>query len=1350
MMSCFKKISFVITVILCLLLSQDTWAQRLISRKYTIDDGLSSNRVYSIVQDTIGFVWFGTNNGLNRFDGINFKKYYYSEAEGSISSNSIRKLIIDKRNRMWIALDNGLDIYNPRTDSFSHFSACTDDGEQVNTRVLDIIEDRDGLIWIATNGAGLYCYSPETERLRVWKHTPDDARSIPQDVVVTLLEDSRGRIWLGTYNQGLSYYSKAEDTFNSYHRNNKPSSIPDNSIQRIFEDTYGNLWIGTFQNGLALYNYTSDSFTTFTDKENFLYHIQDIIEYSPGQLLVSSDNGIAVFNISEGKVMPREELALRLTGNSNKFIYSLYKDREESLWLGSYYDGIEFYSGFQNNFEYYSCNTDELSKPGRVVNALCEDVDGKFWIGTDDNGIFHFDPRSKQVKPYRTADAIHSTYYCIHDFLLDNGKLYAATYERGLEVFDLKTGHVTSYRHNREDTTSISSSRVFDLYKASNGRIYVGTSIGLCLFNRDTGTFWRVANIGKVSSIIEDGQGKIWVATSENGLYSYDLKTRKMSTYKFEPGNPNSLSRNTLTALALDRKKRLWVGTHGYGFCRYDEATDSFIRYSVPSFPNQIISSIIPEGDYLWISTNKGLAYYNPDTGELKTYTKSNGLYNEQFIPGAGIKSADGKILMGSADGFCYFPAQKITENQYDAPVVLTQMSILGNEVKARAFDSPLTSSIEFTRHITLNHRQSFIGFGFASLSYISPEENQYQYKLSGFDPEWRNAKGNQNNIQYTNLPAGDYVLQVRGTNSDNIWSTKEINLNIRILPPFFKSRLAYIIYAVLVCLCVVGLIFYLVRLSERKQRRRIEQINTEKEKELYNSKIEFFTHIAHEIRTPLSLIVGPLEYMRGSEVIEKQYGDYLGIIEQNYQRLSTLVNQLLDFRKVDAGLYKLTYNTYSLQALLQKVVALFEISTRQKNIRLHISVHPDDLSIITDEEAFTKIISNLLTNAMKYTREEITITASTNPGGGITIEVTDDGSGIPDSEKEKIFDAFYQAGNSKEINKLGIGIGLNMTRSIISLMGGHISADDRTDGKSGLTVSVFLPQQESVILQEKPQERLESVFLFNEADKELKDNLPDDEAEVKTQSILVVDDNPDILNFLSKVLTRDYFVISATSGEEAINILGSNQVDIIVSDVMMDEMNGFKLCRKIKSNIQTSHIPVVLLTAKTDTASKIEGLESGADAYMEKPFSPFHLNAQIRNLLDKREEVKRKYASNPFAEIHSTVHSKLDEEFMNKCSVIIENNISEPDFSVDTLAKELGMSRTSVFVKVKGITGMTPNDFIKLTRLKMACKMMTETSYRITEIGFLVGFSSSSYFAKCFQKQFGMLPTEFMKEIKK
>lgn len=1326
-------------------------AQRIFSTSYTMDDGLAANRVYSILQDSCGFMWFGTDDGLSRFDGIKFKNYYLSEYINATTSNSVKKIFIDRRGKMWIGLDSGIVIYDSQTDTFRPFNAKTETGETIQTYVVDMIEDNDGEVWIATNGKGLYRFSPNDEiRLRVYRNIPGESNCISQNILMTLQQDSKQNIWIGTYSEGLCCFDKHKNTFVTYKRSNLPDSLSDNSIQKILEDSHGNLWIGTFQNGLDLFNPATRTFTNYQDKSpnNLLYHIHDIKEYRPGELFISSDNGIGIFKADKGEIIQSDNPNLKIRTGANKFIYSIYIDKEKSLWLGSYFDGIKFYSAFQNNFKYYSCSLSATAQAGKVVNVIKEGKDDQYWIGTDDNGIFRFNAKTQEITPFRDAASIGTTYYCIHDLLVDGDKLYAATYGRGMEVFDLKTGKVESYLYNPEDSTSISSSRVFILYKASNGYIYVGTSNGICCYNPQQKKFTRMGSFaGRISAIIEDYHGKIWIGTSISGLYSYNIKTGKTTAYQ-RSDNPNSITKNVITTLAIDNRKRLWVGTYGQGLCRYNEDSDNFTRYDHLELPNKIITSIIPKGDLLWISTNKGLAVYNPDTEYLKTYSKSNGLYNEQFTPRSGVESSDGKLFLGSTGGFCYFFPQDLRENTYNPPVVLTNMTIFGKEVQANIPDSPIQRSIGYTDEIILEYNQSMIGFDFAALSYIAPKENNYQYMLEGLDSGWQFTKGNNNHLSYANLPAGEYVLRIKGTNSDKIWSSNEIQLKIKVLPPFLQSQLAYIIYAIMLLIILLLTVWYYIKRTEKRQKARMKRLNDEKEKELYNAKIDFFTNIAHEIRTPLSLIIGPLEYLMKTTSINNVYGEYLSIIEQNYKRLYALVTQLLDFRKVDSGAYKLSYDSYRVKDTIAKVTCIFELSTRQKKISIDTSSISEKMTMVTDEEAFTKIISNLLSNALKYAKSRISVTAVENDSE-IIITVTDDGIGITDQEKTKIFDAFYQVKNNSELNKLGIGIGLHMTRSLIQLMNGKIEAKDREDGKSGVAISVHFPKQ-AAISAAPPMKRVEDTIIaeISTEEGEPESILPDEPIK-KQYAVMVVDDNPEILDFLSKILSEEYFVISASSGEEALLILEKNNIDLIISDVMMEEMDGFELCGKIKTDINISHVPVILLTAKTDTESKIKGLESGADAYIEKPFSPFHLKAQLRNLLKKREKQQKTYASTPLSDLHSAVHNKLDEEFMKKCTDIILNNIEDSEFSVSTLAQELGMSRTSVFTKIKGIIGMTPNDFIKITRLKKACRMMIEGEYRVTEIGFLVGFSSSSYFAKCFQKQFGMLPTEFLKKAK-
>ncbi len=1318
-----------------ILLSVLAWqvkSQSIFSTIYNMDNGLANNRINTITQDKDGFMWFGTDDGLCRFDGIKFKTYILSDYIGENASSYITHLFIDSKNMMWIGTNNGITIFDYTNNKFKAFNATTSDSIKITAPVHDIIEDKDGNIWIGTDGQGVFRFNLEEEqRLSSFKYF--EGKNVTRKMIFSICEDSKNNIWFGTYSDGLYRYNKNNGKITEYKANGGEKSLSDNTIHKIYEDSHGNLWIGTFQNGLDKFDYETETFRNYKDNstDNLLYHIHDIKEFSPGNLLVASDNGVCYFTTDDLKIKRADNTSIKFRFSPEKFIYSIFIDKEQSLWLGSYFAGIQFFSPYQSNFKYFKCTANGSAK---VINCIAKDGEGGYLIGTDDDGIYRFDPTSKTTRPYRTAKDIKSTYYCIHDMLLDGELLYAATYERGLEVTDLKTGKMTSYLNNPKDSTTIPSSKIFKLLKASDGRIYIGTADGLCYYKKTTGEFINVGELkGIVQTITEDNNGMIWAGSKTNGLMRYDVKNNKCKIYRHN-GNPNSLPQNAISALCLDNNKRLWVGLVGKGICLYDSEKDEFVKCKGLELPNNIVSSIIAYGDNLWISTNKGISNFNPGKSIIKSYSKSSGLINEQFTTGASLITEEGEIMLGTANGFCIFQPQGLRENSYNAPLKLTNITVMGNRID------------NITDKLSVNYDQSIIGLDFSVLSYTSPKDNSYQYILEGLDNNWIKAKGDNNHISYNKLPAGKYILKIKGQNSDGIECKNEIKLNLEVKPPFLRSNVAYSMYVIIFLFaCFLSARYYIVR-SHKKQQKNLMRLTREKEKELYNSKIEFFTNIAHEIRTPLSLIIGPLDHLMRTTDINDKYGDYLNIIEHNYKRLYTLVNQLLDFRKVDSGVLEFSYRKYNLKELVKKTYTVFELSIKQKNLRIETSGIDDNLEINTDEESFIKIMSNLISNAIKYAKKTIDISAE-KQSNYIIITVTDDGPGIEENEKKKIFEAFYQVKRNNDSQTPGIGIGLHIANSVVQMMDGNITVDNRTDGNKGVCFTVSLP-----IIEIEETEKRKDEKVSNEENAEIiKDEKIAEESENNTgkKKVVIIDDNPDILDFLDKVLSNKYFIITAGSGEEGLALLESNKPDIVVSDVMMEGLNGFEVCKRIKGNINISHIPVILLTAKTDTESKVEGLEAGADAYIEKPFAASHLIAQIDNLLKKKEEYQRAFASNPLSEIHAVSQNKLDEEFIEQCTKIILDNLDNTEFSINALAQELNMSRTSVFTKIKGILGMTPNDFIKVTKLKTAAKLLTEGKYRISEITYIVGFSSSSYFAKCFQKQFGILPTDFVKNLK-
>lgn len=1318
-------------------------------RNYTVDDGLSSNHVYGIVQDSVGFIWFGTDNGLCRFDGHEFRSYTHADGDrSSTSSNNIRRMTLDSRGQIWLALDNGVDIYTPATDRFRHFDARTADGTSVTGQTTEVIEDRGGEIWIATVNSGLFRWNPETNRLTVYRHLPNDDTSIAQDYISTIYESKDGTIWIGTYSEGLCAFSKQTERFTRYRKETDGrNGISDNSIDAITEDSYGTLWLGTVSSGLDRFERSTGRFTNYDDRsgERRLQRIHYLKERAPGELLVCANSGATLYRVSESGLRPVEEAEAPFTRTKCWNVFSFLYDREGNFWFGSCYEGVEFHPA-RSNFTCYATRENDNSDRSKVVSAVCEIKEGHYLLGTENNGILLFDKHDGTIVPYRTAQNVGTAIYNVFSLLVDEQTLWIAAFQRGIEAIDMKSRAVKSYLSDPSDP----SSRVFVLCQSSSGRIWAGTSIGLYYYDRLGDRFVAREPGVRISDITEDHAGRLWIATNEDGLYAYDARTDRLRHYRYDPDDASTISRNAVNTLAVDRTNRLWIGTNGYGLCSYDEKDGSFVRYETLPLPSKIIQRIIPENDRLWITTDRGLVVFYPETGQLKRYSRADGLHTEQFMSNSGILSSDGRIVLGTTDGICSFtPPHDIVGDWSLYPAIITRFSLDGQPVThTQGNESPLSVPIEHTRKITLSHRQTSVGFRFVSPTYLFPGDCRYRYRLDGLDDHWSMTDSRNASVNYNNLHPGEYCFRVQVGNGDMQWNPDETKLRIRIRPSFFRSKGALAGYAVLALLAAAAGLRYLMRRTEQQQREKIDQIKRENERNLYEQRISFFTNITHEIRTPLSLIIGPLEQVMKSRRISDEDGEYLAVIKQNYHRLHSLVNQLLDFRKIDSNRYKLRYDICDVGQLVREQLTMFGPTAQQRRIRL-IEEIPDRLMQITDREALTKIVSNLLSNALRFADGEIHIRIGRRDNG-LTIEVWDDGPGIPPEEREKVFDAFYQARNNGFAS--GVGIGLHLCRFFIRLMGGTIAAAERPDGKPGALLTAFIPEpagERAKIPAKTPlnAEAVEQPLPQKETRPEAAVQQTAD-ATVRTHTVMVVDDDSNILDFLVKMLGSDYFVISTNSGSQALNLLRSNDPDLIVSDIMMADIDGIELCRRIKNDISTSHIPVILLTARTGVSSKIEGLECGADAYIEKPFSPDQLKAQISSLLHTRDEIRRLYAGKFMTEFEPvSQHNRLDEEFILKCRDVIIAHMRDPDLSVGLLARELAMGRTLIFRKLKAVTGMTPNDFMKLIRLKEAKHMIIEGRYRITEIGFLTGFSSSSYFAKCFAKQFGILPTEFLEK---
>ncbi|OJU55864.1 MAG: hypothetical protein BGN96_15295 [Bacteroidales bacterium 45-6] len=759
--------------------------------------------------------------------------------------------------------------------------------------------------------------------------------------------------------------------------------------------------------------------------------------------------------------------------------------------------------------------------------------------------------------------------------------------------------------------------------------------------------------------------------------------------------------------------------------------------------PSKVICSIIPVGGDLWLTTTKGLVRYNRHSRSSQIFTQSDGLVSDQFIANSAFRSSNGTVYVGTANGFNSFDPERLSQNGHVPQVAITSFEIFNKEV-AVSDDGPLKKTVNESDEIHLGYKDNVFSINFVALSYVTPEKNKYAYMLEGFDKAWNVVS--EHKATYTNLPAGEYTFKVKAANKDGVWNEHGAQIRIVIHPPFWQTNIFKFIYLMLFLVVSILIVKIVRRRTERLHNEQIKELRQQKETEIHNAKINFFTMIAHEIRTPVTLIIGPVEkILSTAEAVPQNMLKDLSIIRRNSQRLLHLVNQLLDFRKIEQGSLRLNRKTNNLYQLLQDVWIRFVPIFEQNSIQYHFDCADQDLKADVDTEAITKAVSNLLTNALKYTRDSIVLSCHKIDESRFEISVRDNGKGISDSEKDKVFNPFYQIfGESKE----GSGIGLSLVKSIVEAHEGEVKVFDCPAG--GAMFCLLMPI-ENAHSEEAGQEE---VSVLSSVNVDFLRDAPPSEVQYLDKSknkprLLIVEDNADMRNFLFDNFKEEYIVSMGANGVEGLAHLRDTEIDLIISDLMMPEMDGFEFCKQVRSNVAFSHIPFVLLTAKNDLDSKIESLNFGADSYVEKPFSTQFLMAQIHNLIENRILLRKKYSEMPFTPISTIAGNSADEQFLQKLNAIMEENISNENFSIDQMAEQLHISRSGLFAKIKTLAGATPNELMQLIRLKKAAEYISLRQHRINEIAFLVGFNNPSYFSKCFQKQFGVTPKEFESRYK-
>ena len=1298
-------------------------AQEYYFRHYKVQDGLSHNSVLCSLEDHWGFMWFGTKDGLNRFDGYTFKVYQSDPDKPKSLGSNIIQCLTEFKNKIWVGTENGLYSYDEDQEDFDFVPGTA------NLSILDLQGDRDGNLWFV-GGNTLFKYNPDGNNLK-----PFDPKKYFEPSAITQTES--GTIWVSSFGS-LYKYSGLSGNFQQFPLN----ILSNNGLPFIITTVYAwdetSLLIGTQNQGAFKYNSLTKKTSKILNGVNKPLYVRKFNKKDENTLWIATETGIYIQDSKAGTYVHLQKNYNNPYTLSDDATHTITQDSEGGMWVGTYFGGVNYYPKPYSPFTKYFPKIGENSLSGNVVREIHPDSYGNLWIGTEDHGLNKLDPSTGHFTNFEPSASPYSiSYKNIHGLLPRKDKLWIGTFEHGLDILDIPTGKVIKHYGNG-DQGSLLSNFVFKIYETKANKVLVLTALGIQAYNQQTDRFEDVEGFGEryfYTAFLEAADGSLWAGTYRNGLYRYDPKTGQKTAYSFSAKGKTGISSNAINGVFQDSVGRIWITTEN-GLNRFDAASGTFTRFSLKNgFPSNVFYSIIEDaGHALWISTSNGLVEFYPETQNLKIYTKANGLLSDQFNYNSAYKAEDGTMYFGSVDGMVSFNPQNFRKNTYKPPILITGLQIDNREVLVNKTGSPLQKSITGINAIELKNKQSSFSIDFATLSYAAPEMTHYWYKLEGLNSEWIDL-GRNHKVYFTQLAAGDYEFSVKSLSRFGVVSALSAPLSIGVLPPFYASWWAYILYFLLIIALFIMALRYFHNRTKAKNELRIKQLNTQKEREVYQAKIEFFTNVAHEIRTPLTLIKAPLEkILTHNEQVPQIEGD-LRTMDKNTSRLLDLVNQLLDFRKTEMAILKLTFVEVNISALIKNTVSRFGQVIDEKNIDLSLDLGAGDFYAYVDEEAVTKIISNLINNAVKYAAAIVSVSLE-HSENTFTLKVKNDGTLIPAHFREKIFEPFFRVSEFTE--QSGSGIGLSLAHSLTQLHSGRLTMDAENPKLNAFMLTMPVHQENEFQLYGHHEENMEeSKALETIAAADEKNALP---------NVLLVENNEDLLQFLSEDLSTNYYIFKSTSAEGALKRIKAENIHLVVSDVMMEGMDGFDLCQIIKTNLETSHIPVILLTAKDALNAKIKGLESGADAYIPKPFSIEHLRVQIYNLMENRRHIMEHYSTSPLSHIRSIAHSKTDEAFIKRLDGEILENMSKNDLSVEALAENMGMSRSTLYRKIKDISNLSPNELINITRLKRAAELLRTGDYKIYEVAELVGYNSPTNFGRNFQKQFNRTPSEYMK----
>lgn len=1282
------------------------------------------NLIYAMLEDRAGYIWIGTvGNGLGRFDPIakSFHQYRHdSTNEASVGHNDIYALHEDRERQLWVGTRAGLDRYEPAGDRFIHIHPSHREAEpHPSDQVTAIYEDPGSpvALWVGTWGDGFFKYDVQGNSIVHFRNEVKSRESLSDNFVRFLcqLSDTPEILWVGTYAGGLNAFNTKTNSFTVL--KNDPlnrNSISSNSVRCMLQDRSGNVWVGTSGGGLNLFDPSRKSFNAFRNQ--------------PGDHRTICSNDII----------------------------SLFEDETGILWAGTRNGLARFVPPQEQLILYRSDPNEKNSLSDNFLYSLCEDRKGILWISSG-GGLNRFDPKTQSFKSFRHQPENPRT--LANDYVRTiyedrEKRLWVGNTGGALHLFDRKTGQ-TTYISVKRDHALANEWAIRAIRETADGTLWVGTSGGLFVVDRAslTSRFVVLGPIGKdpsyptqINSLYEDLEGTLWIATHSEGLVKYRPESGVVQSYHHEPAAPGSISHDAVTFVFEARDGAMWVATAGGGLNKFDKTTERFVSYTKASgLPSDVVYGALEDssGD-LWLSTNYGLSRFTPATGKVRNFSEHDGLQGMEFNSGSFFKSASGVMYFGGTNGLNAFYPDRMRDNIHIPPIVITKIAVFDVEIDP-------DTALNRRRELVLSHDQNSLSFEFTALDFRDQRQNRYAYRLEPLDQKWREC-GSRRFATFAHLNPGRYTFRAKGSNDNGVWNETGTSLVLVITPPWWQTRWAYLGYAV----GIFGLFYAFRRFEKNRERLKhqaeIEHLHAEKLRELDQMKSRFFTNISHEFRTPLMLIEGPVQQLRSGECKGDPKEQY-DLILRNSRHLLHLVNQLLDLAKVESGDMKRHMQQQDLAAVVKSIASTFESTAKQKGIEFMIEGVEERIVGWFDHDAVEKIVANLLSNAFKFTSE----------GGKVCVDVrhyvselqhdagicvTDTGIGIPPEEVDKVFDRFYQVEASQSHEYSGTGIGLALTKELAELNHGGIHVTSEV-GK-GSMFSVWFPigrdhVRPGEIVQEigEPKTTIApDLSIGTQIATSSKQNLCP--CNLSLPILLMVEDNRDMRKYMRTIIDSSYRVIESADGEDGLQKAIENVPDIIISDVMMPKMDGFAFCREVKSDERTSHIPVILLTAKAGMKNKIEGLETGADDYVTKPFDAKELQVRVRNLIEQRRKLRERFGREGGIRLKEIAISSADQRFMNRAIGVAESHMSDQAFTAEQFASEMFLSRMQLHRKMRALTDLSPWQFIRKVRLHRAADLLRKRASNVADIAYQIGYESPSRFAEAFRQEFGQTPSEF------